>query len=105
MKNYKILAAVAAALSLAACSDKASVNGVIEGAAKQQIIVKQLNLNVYNTLDTLTTKADGSFSYKIEVEKGQPESISSTETSALPVFFSRRATRFSSMPTPSASIA
>lgn len=75
MKNYRILAAAAAALSLAACSDKASVNGVIEGAADQQIIVKQLNLNVYNTLDTLTTKADGSFSYKIDVQKGQPEFV------------------------------
>lgn len=75
MKICKIIAAAIAAISVAACSDSASIQGTIEGAAEQQIIVKQLNLNVYNTLDTLKTKSDGSFAYKLEVKEGQPEFI------------------------------
>lgn len=75
MKKSSIIAAAIAALALASCSDKAQINGKIEGAAEQQIIVKQLNMNVYNALDTIKTKNDGSFRYNVQVAAGQPEFI------------------------------
>lgn len=76
MRNYRIfLAAAAAALSLASCSHTAKVSGKIEGAADRQIVVKQLDINVYNVLDTIKTGTDGSFSYSIPVSEGQPEFV------------------------------
>ena len=75
MKNYKIIAIALAALSLASCSGGARIKGVLEGAQKKQLVVRRLNINTYSTLDTLKTGADGSFSYKLDLKKGQPEFI------------------------------
>ena len=75
MKNSRILAAAAAVLALASCSDKAHIKGTLEGAAQKQLIVKQLNINTYNVLDTIKTKADGSFTYDIKVAEGEPEFV------------------------------
>ncbi len=75
MRNYRIIAAAAAILSLAACSQSAKLSGTVEGAADSQIIVKQLDINMYNVLDTIKTRPDGSFSYSIPVSKGQPEFV------------------------------
>ena len=35
--------------------------------------MKLLNVNRYDVLDTVKTDASGKFSYKVNVEKGQPE--------------------------------
>ena len=76
MRSYKTAAAILlAALSFASCSDKASISGTVEGAAQKQLVVKQLDINVYKTLDTLTADKNGNFSYKLSVAKGQPEFI------------------------------
>ena len=75
MKNYSILATAFAVLALASCSDKAHINGKIEGAAEKEIIVKQLDVNVYNALDTIKTDKNGSFSYDVKVHEGEPEFI------------------------------
>ena len=58
-----------------ACGDKARIRGTLDGAAQKQIIVKQLDVNTFRTLDTLTTGADGSFRYDAQVAAGQPEFI------------------------------
>jgi hypothetical protein len=76
MKNCnKLLALALAALSLAACSDKARIRGTLAGAPDRQIVVKQLDINVYRDLDTIKTGSDGSFRYDVKVAKGQPEFI------------------------------
>ena len=75
MRSYKILAAAAAALALASCAQEAKISGKIEGAGDSRIVVRQLDVNVYSVLDTIKTKADGSFSYSVPVKKGQPEFI------------------------------
>lgn len=75
MRNYKIFAAAAAAFALASCAQKADISGKIEGAADSRIVVKQLDVNVYTVLDTIRTKADGTFRYTVPVKKGQPEFI------------------------------
>jgi len=63
------------ALALASCSPKASVEGVISGAADKDVVVKLLDMNIYNVLDTVKTDASGHFSYKVDVAEGQPEFV------------------------------
>ena len=71
----RILAVAAAAVFAAACSDGAKVEGVLEGAPSSDVVVKLLNINRYEILDTVKTDGSGRFAYKVEVEKGQPEFV------------------------------
>ena len=76
MKNCnKFLALALAALSLAACADKAHIRGTLADAPDRQIVVKLLDINVYKDLDTIKTRADGSFRYDVPVKAGDPEFI------------------------------
>ena len=71
----RIFLGAAAILSLAACARTAKVSGVIEGAPASDVVVKVLNVNQYQMLDTLKTDASGKFSCKVDVAKGQPEFV------------------------------
>lgn len=79
MKNFKNLVRAFACVSVlvlaASCADKAVINGSLEGAPESQVIVKLLNVNRYEVLDTLTTDKLGNFSYKLQVKEGQPEFV------------------------------
>ena len=76
MKNCnKLLALAFAALALAACGDKARIQGTLAGAPGRKLVVKQLEVNSYRDLDTIKTGADGSFRYDVPVAAGQPEFI------------------------------
>jgi peroxiredoxin len=48
---------------------------VIEDAPSSEVIMKIQNVNKYSVLDTLFTDAHGKFSYKVELEEGQPEFV------------------------------
>ena len=71
----KIIIFAAAMVMAAACGSKASINGELAGASSSEVVVKLLNVNQYQVLDTLKTDASGKFSYKVDVAKGQPEFI------------------------------
>ena len=76
MKNCnKTVALALAVLALSACGQKAHIRGNLSGAANKPVVVKLLDVNTYRTLDTIKTRADGSFRYDAEVKKGQPEFI------------------------------
>lgn len=76
MKNYKIVLALGiSALALASCADKAYISGVLAGAADKEVVIKKLTGNVHSVLDTVKTKADGAFSYALEVAEGKPEFV------------------------------
>lgn len=75
MKAYRSLAMMLAAASLAACGQKAEISGTVAEAPGSEIIVKKLDINVYSVLDTISTAPDGSFRYKVNVRKGQPEFV------------------------------
>ena len=75
MKTVKILAATAAALLLAACGPKTVIEGTLQDKADAPVIVKLLDVNKYQVLDTVKTNASGAFSYKPEIEKDHPEFI------------------------------
>lgn len=66
---------LAAAALIAACTPTARIDGTIGTAPSSEVIVKLLDVNRYEVLDTVATDAAGKFSYKVEVEKGQPEFV------------------------------
>lgn len=71
----KIILTAAAVLGLAACSHTAKVKGVVSDAPSSEVVVKLLNINQYQVLDTIKTDAAGKFACKVEVAKGQPEFV------------------------------
>ena len=71
----KIIIFAAAMAMAAACSSKAGIEGEVAGASSSEVVVKLLNINQYQVLDTVKTDASGKFSYKLEVAKGQPEFV------------------------------
>lgn len=78
MKNCRVLRILAfftAAVSLASCGGKAGIKGNIKDLHDGEVIVKILDINQYNVVDTVTTDASGDFSYKMDMEKGQPEFV------------------------------
>ena len=75
MKTVKILVAGAAALLLAACGPKTVIEGTLQDKADAPVIVKLLDVNKYQVLDTVRTDAAGAFTYKPELEKGCPDFI------------------------------
>lgn len=71
----KMIMLAAAVFAVAACGSKAKIDGTLESAPSSEVIVKLLEVNRYEVLDTVKTDAAGKFSYKVAVEKGQPEFV------------------------------
>lgn len=71
----KVLLSAAVVLAAASCGQKASIKGVVSGAASSEVVVKLLDINRYEILDTVKTDASGKFSYKVPVRKGDPEFV------------------------------
>lgn len=51
------------------------ISGVVKDAPESEVIVKRLDVNRFQILDTLKTKEDGAFSYALEIPQAQPEFI------------------------------
>ena len=73
MKTVKILAVLGAALLLAACGPKTVIDGTLQDKADAPVVVKLLDVNKYQVLDTVKTDAAGAFSYKPELQANCPE--------------------------------
>ena len=71
----RYIAVAVAAVFAAACTNVAKVTGNLEGASSSDVVVKLLNVNKYEILDTVKTDAAGNFVYKLDVAKGQPEFV------------------------------
>lgn len=71
----KVLMVLAAVVMAASCSTKAVIDGTVASAPSSEVIVKLLDINRYEVLDTVATDAAGKFSYKVEVAEGQPEFV------------------------------
>ena len=69
------MAAAAAIFMIASCAPKAVVEGVMESAPSSEVVVKLLDVNKYRILDTVAVNASGRFSFKVDMEKGQPEFV------------------------------
>ena len=66
---------LAFALMAAACSRPVRLSVEIQGAPSSDIVLCQQNVNRYDILDTVKTDESGRFSYKLELEKGNPDFI------------------------------
>ena len=71
----RIFASAALVLAAASCSHVARIEGNVEQAASSEVIVKLLNVNRFEVLDTVAVDASGRFSYDVEVVEGQPEFV------------------------------
>ena len=77
MKNLSnsirlVIAFFAVALFACSCGQDARLSGVVGQAPSSSLIVKALDINKYETIDTVQTDAQGRFSCKIPLQKGQP---------------------------------
>ena len=76
MRNCRIaLTALFAAVLFSACAGKAGIEGIVTDAPDSEVIVTLLDVNRYQTLDTVKTDANGRYTYKVDLEEGQPEFI------------------------------
>ena len=57
------------------CGRSAKIDATVSGLSSSDVVVKLLNINKFEVLDTVATDAAGKFSYKVDVEKGQPEFV------------------------------
>ena len=71
----KFLAFGAAAILAVSCGRSAKIDATVSGLSSSDVVVKLLNINKFEVLDTVATDAAGKFSYKVDVEKGQPEFV------------------------------
>src|SRR5574344_104361 len=70
--RFLCIAVLAAALAVA-CSRKTGIEISLDQYPDTEVIVKALNVNKYNIVDTVRTDAAGKAFCRLEMEKGQPE--------------------------------
>lgn len=73
VKVVPVLLAVAAVS--VSCGNNAKVNGVVSQSPSSEVVVKVLDVNKMTVADTVATDADGKFSFKLPVQKGNPEFV------------------------------
>lgn len=76
MSRFSKILSCAAALALAvSCGRTAKITAVVADAPSSDVIVKLLDVNRFEVLDTVALDKTGKLTYKVDVEKGQPEFI------------------------------
>ena len=75
MRSCKLLAAAALVLLTAACAKNTAIVGNLHEGGEKEVIVKLLDVNRFQVLDTVKTNAQGDFQYKLNIAKGKPEFI------------------------------
>ncbi|MBP3202754.1 MAG: AhpC/TSA family protein [Bacteroidales bacterium] len=76
MKNSKLfVAALAVLAALWSCGKNTRIEGTLHEGAGREVIVKLLDINRFQVLDTIKTDARGAFSYGLNLEKAKPEFI------------------------------
>ena len=71
----KILSCAAALVLAVSCGRTAKITAVVADAPSSDVIVKLLDVNRFEVLDTVALDETGKLTYKVDVEKGQPEFI------------------------------
>jgi len=78
MRNSRIVFIAIATLAVAglsSCTRSARINGTLADAPGSDVIVKLLDINKYQVLDTIKTDKDGAFFYRVKIAKGQPDFV------------------------------
>ena len=75
MKSFKLAAAAALVLLAAACGKNTKIEGTLHETPDTKVVVKLLDVNRFQVLDTVKTDAQGRFSYSLDLKKAQPEFV------------------------------
>ncbi len=76
MKSFSRIAALGAVcLALFSCGKNTSISGVVRDGAEKDLVLKLLDVNKLQPLDTLKADAKGAFSYSLDLKEAQPEFI------------------------------
>ena len=75
MRSFKLAAGAALLLIAAACGKNTRIEGTLHETPDSQVIVKLLDVNRFQVLDTVKTDAKGHFSYALDLKKAQPEFV------------------------------
>lgn len=71
--SIALLLSLLLVVSCSTNSHKAKVEGKIDGLTNSEIVVKILNINVQNVLDTITVDQNGEFRYIVKLNSSSPE--------------------------------
>ena len=69
MRSCKIVAAAALVLLAAACGKNTGIEGNLHEGAGKEVVVKLLDVNRFQVLDTVKTNDKGDFQYKLNLTK------------------------------------
>ncbi len=69
------MAFIAAAMIFHSCDRPARISAEIKDAPSADIVLMQQNVSRYDVLDTVKTDESGKFTYKVSLEKGDPDFI------------------------------
>lgn len=76
MKNFsRFLAAAALLAAVFSCGKNTGIEGTLHEGAGEEVIVKLLDVNRFQVLDTVKANASGAFRYALDIEEGKPEFI------------------------------
>ena len=75
MRSFKLAAGAALVLLAAACGKNTTIEGTLHESPGSQVIVKLLDVNRFQVLDTVKTDAQGRFTYALDLKKAQPEFV------------------------------
>ena len=69
------MAAAALVAAVVSCGKNTQLSGCLHEGAGEQVIVKLLDVNRFQVLDTVKVDDKGNFSYALDIEEGKPEFI------------------------------
>ena len=76
MRNFsRIVTAAALIAAVVSCGKNTRIEGTLHEGGGNQVVVKLLDVNRFQVLDSIKTDAQGHFSYSLDLEEGKPEFI------------------------------
>ena len=75
MKNFNLIGAALMLLLAVSCGKNTRIEGTLHEAPGKEVIVKLLDVNRFQVLDTVKTDAKGTFHYSLDLKEAQPEFI------------------------------
>ena len=75
MRSFKFAASAALVILAAACGKNTRIEGTLHETPDSKVIVKLLDVNRFQVLDTVKTDAKGHFTYSLDLKSAQPEFV------------------------------
>ena len=77
MRNFSriLLGALLCTVFFSCNPEKTYISGVLKDGPESELVVKLLDVNRFQVLDTLRTEEDGAFSYTMDIKEAQPEFV------------------------------